>query len=360
MRGCRGVARAMLPPMKPLITAELPGCGGRCGPKDHSADEVLAKQPARTGDHWWIKVGKSGLGTQQARAAIARAVACDVEHVSCAGHRDRQGNSIQWFSVPAEVVEHPGPLRRAGAHGKMRVLELTSSHKPVTPETVSALRWTCRIRGGNQGEGYQQGRAVLDVLRRKGCPNWMPATQVDEDLVRLGRLLLDGKRLPPQAVARHVDPSRCRRACQGWLFDRWLEARVADGLMDRCIAGDRIHTRAGDEVLVTDVAAAQRRLDSFEAVVMGPLFGEDMTPVEGEARAREEAVLAAAGLDAAHCASLPGGRRSARVQPGKVLLDIEGADLLLICELPVEAAIDGILAELLKPSDNVPPVVEAE
>lgn len=338
----------MLPPMHQLITAELPGCGGRCGPNDRSADEVLAKQPARTGNHWWLKVAKSGLGTQQARAAIARAVACDVELVSCAGHRDRQGRSVQWFSVPAEVVEHEGPLRRAGAHGKMQVLELTSSHKPVTAETVSALRWACRIRGGNLGDGYQKGKAVLDVLRRKGCPNWMPSIQVDEDLVRLGRLLLDGKRLPPQAVARHVDASRCRRACQGWLFDRWLAARVADGLMDRCILGDRLLTRAGDQLLVTDVAASQRRLEAFEAVVLGPLFGEGMDAVEGEALAREQAVLAAAGLDEARCAGLPGGRRSLRVQPVKTLLDLEGDDLLLICELPVEASIDGILDELVK------------
>lgn len=346
--------------MHSLITAELPGCGGRCGPNDRNADEVLAKQPARTGNHWWLKVAKSGLGTQQARAAIARAVACDVEAVSCAGHRDRQGQSIQWFSLPAEVVEHPGPLRRAGAHGKMRVLELTSSHKPVTPETVSALRWSCRLRGANTGDGYQKARAVLDVLRRKGCPNWMPVSQVDEDLVRLGRLLLDGKRLPPQAAARHVDASRCRRATQGWLFDRWLEARIADGLLDRCVLGDRLHARGGDELLVGDVASAQRRLDSFEAAVQGPLFGEGMAVVTDEALARESAVLAAVGLDAAGCAGLTGGRRSLRVQPGRTLLDVDGADLLLVCELPVEAAIDGVLAELMKPGAASEPPVEED
>ncbi len=336
--------------MHHLTTQDLPGSGGRCGPNDRSAEEVLAKQPARTGDHWWLRVEKTGLGTQQARAAIARAAACPVEAVTCAGNRDRQGRNIQWFSVPAAVVDHPGPLRRAGAHGKMRVLELTSSHKPVDATTVAGLRWSCRIRGGNQEDGYQKARAVLDVLRRQGYPNWMPVSLVDEDLTRLGRLLLEGRRLPPQAVARRIDPSRCRRACQGWLFDRWLEARIADGLLARCIPGDRIHARNGDEVLVTDTVVAQRRLDSFEVVVQGPLFGEEMPSVADAALERERSVLAAAGLADATWNGLVGGRRSARIQPGRTLLDIDGQDLLLTCELPVEAAIDGVLDEIIKPA----------
>lgn len=338
----------MLPGMRERCTHDLPGCGGVCGGGERSAEEILAKRPAGTGDHWWLKVSKSGLGTQQARAAIARAAVCDVDLVSCAGNRDRHGQSVQWFSVPAENVEHPGPLRRAGAHGKMRVLELTSSHKPVTAETVAGLRWKCRIRGGNKAGGYQLGKTVLDRLRVNGCPNWVAADHADDDLARLGRLLLEGRPLPSRAAARHVDPSRCRRALQGWLFNRWLAARLHDGLIAQCIPGDRIRSRSGDETLVADTIATQRRLDSWEAVVLGPLIGNGLTFAEGEAAARELAVLTEAGITASSCVSLVGARRAARVQPGKVLLDIAGEDLVLDCEMPVEAAIEVLLDEVMK------------
>lgn len=338
------------------ICSELPVCVGNCWPVDRKAEEILAKQPGRTGDFWWVKVEKTSLGTKQAREAIARSVACEPDLVACAGFRDRQGVSIQWFSVPVSAVDHPGPLRRAGAHGKMRVLEITNSHKAIGPETVASMRWTCRIRGGNSNDGYQKGKAILNRLRNIGCPNWMPSAQVDSDLVRLGRILLEGKRLPAQAAARHIDAARCRRATQGWLFDRWLEARCRDGLLDRCVMGDRIVSLSGEQSLVTDPAATQRRLDSWEAVVLGPVFGDGLSGVTGEALERERALLADKGISIAQCQHLEGSRRRVRVQPTKAMIDIDGRDLLLMCELPPEAAIDVVLLELLAQSED--PVVK--
>ena len=64
-------------------SAHLPGTGGRL--IEAAAEEVLAKKPAGTGDHFWLKVQKDGLGSQQAREAIARSVNLPVELVSDAG-----------------------------------------------------------------------------------------------------------------------------------------------------------------------------------------------------------------------------------------------------------------------------------
>ena len=99
--------------MRIRVTEMLPGVMARCRRADRSCEEVLAKQPANTGDYFWLKVQKIDLGTTQVRAAIARSVKIDPELVSCAGQRDRQGRCVQWFSVPAEPIDHPGPLRRA-------------------------------------------------------------------------------------------------------------------------------------------------------------------------------------------------------------------------------------------------------
>jgi tRNA(Glu) U13 pseudouridine synthase TruD len=334
--------------MHPRLASHLPGCGGTCGPSDRLVEEILAKQPARTGNHWWLKVHKDGLGTAQVRAAIARSVNCDPELVACAGYRDRRTQCIQWFSLPVEVVDHPGPLRRAGAHGKMRVLELTNSHKPVEAATVSGLRWKCRLRGATANDGYLKGKAVLDNLRRTGVPNWFPEELVDEDLARLGRQLLTGKSMPGRAAASHVDRERCRRACQATMFDRWLAARIRDGLLDHCVVGDRLRSRTGDYSTVEDVAHADKRLDSWEATVLGPLFGDGLRPTVGEAAAREDAVLADAGITPEQCAeALTGDLRAARIQPTKTLLDIDGKDLLLHCDLPVDGSIEAVLRELM-------------
>lgn len=343
--------------MLPLVTSDLPGTGGVCWPADRACEEVLAKRPAGTGPHWWVRVERRSLATAQARAAVARAAGVPVEKVGFAGSRDRNGTGVQWFSVPADDVEHPGPLRRAGTQGKMRVLELTASHKPVEEATVARLRWRFRLRRAAADGGYLRGRAVMDRLRRNGVPAYVPLERFGREgaFAKWGRMLAQGKPLPRQVRAAGAEEGRCLRAFQEQLFDRWLAARVADGLLPSCLMGDLIQGRDGSVSLVEDVAAAQRRLDSWEAVVLGPLFGEGMRPAAGEAAAREAAVLAEAGVDAGEVSRLRGGRRAARVQPTSVLLDVDGEDLSLACELPVDAFVSPLLDELVKtPADAAP------
>jgi tRNA pseudouridine13 synthase len=341
--------------MRIRVTEDLPGVVARCRRADRSCEEVLAKQPAQTGEYYWLKVEKTDLGTTQVRAAIARAVKVDPELVACAGQRDRHGRCVQWFSVPEAPVEHPGPLRRAGVAGKMKVLELTSSHKPVTAASVERLRWSCTLRGGRSGDGYVRAKAIMDRLRLVGVPNYVPQNAGDDgSQAHWGRQLLAGVRLP-RAVAANVGAGRCLRALQEALFDHHLASRIADGLLDQVIAGDLLRLGSGAEEIAGDVAHAQKRIASWEAVVLGPLFGAGMPLAAAQALERETATLADAGLTLAQVQQLHGGRRPLRVQPAKALVDVSGEDLLIACEMPVEATITALLEEILKPPAEAPP-----
>jgi tRNA pseudouridine13 synthase len=337
--------------MLPFATAELPGCDAHCAPKGREAEEVLAKQPAGTGPFYWLKVEKDNLSTQQARAAIARSVNLATELVGFAGNRDRQGRCVQWFSVPSEPVDHPGPLRRAGTQGRMKVLELTSSHKPVTAAVVERLRWKVVLAGAVAADGYSRARAIMDRLRKIGCPNYFPVARFGDEgnFAKWGRMLLAGKRLPAAVKAAEVDEARCLRSCQEQLFDRYLSARVSEGLLATCIAGDVLRTSQGGDELVADPAHAQRRLASFEAVPLGPLFGTGMIAAADEAAAREAQVLTASGIEPAALERLRGDRRAIRAQPAKVTVDIEGGDVVVGCELPIDTYVTVLLDELLKP-----------
>jgi tRNA(Glu) U13 pseudouridine synthase TruD len=84
-------------------------------------------------------------------------------------------------------------------------------------------------------------------------------------------------------------------------------------------------------------------------VVLGPLFGAGMIPATGEAGERELATLLDAGLSLAQVQQLHGARRALRVQPAKAMVDLDGQDLVVQCELPEEAAITTLLDELIKP-----------
>jgi tRNA(Glu) U13 pseudouridine synthase TruD len=256
---------------------------------------------------------------------------------------------VQWFSIPSSAVDHPGPLRRAGVQGKMRVLAINAAHKPVGPETVERLKWTLHLRGGSAGDGYLRARAIVDRLRHGGFPNYLLPRQVGEDggLARWGRQMVEGRRLPAQVAAK-TDPARYLRALQEELFNDWLGRRVADGLLAACVPGDVVRGNTGALGVVDDPAATAKRLASWEAMVLGPLFGNGMAPAAGEALAREQLVLAEAGLAAGQVARLRGDRRAVRAQPAKSVVDRAKADLVITCELPSDTYVEALLAELLR------------
>lgn len=338
--------------MLPRSSEGLPGTGGRLALA--SAEEVLAKQPADTGDYMWVKVHKdSGLGTTQVRQALARAVNIPVELVADAGNRDRQGSFVQWFSLPMEPIENPGPIKRAGVHGKMRVLEVTYSHKPFCAAFVERVRWKIKLAHANREDGYQKAKAILDHLRVNGVPNYVAQSRLGPDgqWARWGKLLLRGERLPAK-VSRggETTPGTCLRAVQDWLFNRWVANRVNDGLLARSLVGDRLRSRLGTEELVVDTAHADKRIATWEATVLGPLIGLGMSPVGGDAEQRELALLAEAEIGAVD--RLQGERRALRFQPQKTVLDLEREDLLLTCEIPPEANMLGVVEEILKAPES--------
>ncbi len=335
--------------MLPLVCADLPPLTGSIS--EAAGEEVLAKQPAGTGGHWWIRVRKDGLGTQQVRDALARAVQRDADIVSDAGNRDRKGVFTQWFSIPADAIDHPGPLRRAGAHNKMKVLEISAGHKPFTVASVERIRWKLRIAGAAADNGYHRAKTIMDRLRHDGLANYVGSERFgpDGNLARWGKALASGERLPPSVLAK-TEHGRCLRAFQEQAFNRFVGRRLVDGLLGKALVGDVLRSRLGQEFVVEDPAAAQKRLDTWEAVVLGPVPGADFLPTVGEAGEREVAWLAEEGLSTSVLERLrPSERRALRCQPAKVTIDPEGADVVVSCELPADVYVSVLAEELAAP-----------
>jgi len=345
-------------PLASFSSAHLPGLGAALAVRttDMHCAEVLRRDPAGTGEHLWVLIRRTDLATTQVRKAIARAVVVDPELVSCAGSRDRRGTCEQWFSVPVKAVETPGALKNVGYQNKVRSVRVTADPKPVEAVGVDTLRWRVRLRGVGGGNAYQAAKPILDHLRRVGCPNFVPRDLFGRngEWARWGRLLARGERLPAR-VASEVQPGRCLWAYQHACFNRWLAQRIDDGLLATVVAGDRLLGGKGQEEVLSDVITevehAQRRLDSWEANVLGPLPGDQLSPVAAVAAEREQALFTALGLDATALARLRGARRPMRFQPTRCMLDIQGQDLDLQVDLPTTAHVQVIIDELGKPED---------
>lgn len=341
--------------MLPRVAADLPALPGALDlrPGDLGCEEVLLRQPD-SGDHWWIKARVEGLGPRQLVAAIARAGDVSEEVVGIGGGRDRRTVAIQWLSVPQDEVEHPKRLKTAGYKQKLKVLEIHEGRGPIHAGLIGTLRWRCSLRGQGSSEGFVRGRAILDRLRQRGVPNYLNRAQAGGNQAKWGRLLAQGKSLPPRVQATGTDPRRCLLACRGQLFNHLVAARLDDGLLDVVLDGDQVETggnrpppRRGRE-LATVGEDYRKRADAWEVVPLLPLFGRDLEPSAGPARERELAALAAAGLNEGAFARLRGERRALRTQPTAAQVEIERADLVVTCQLPADCHIDALLEEFLR------------
>lgn len=338
----------------PFLTAELPGTAGVCKsqPEDFRVDEVPLEAWSGRGAQLMLRIEKRGMTTHEAVLRLSRVLRVPERDVGFAGIKDARAVATQWLSVPAGAearlagLDHPWlAVRETARHDKkLRIGELAGNRFEIVLRDVAA-------------GALERGRAILDVLARRGVPNWFGAqrfgTKGDGDL--LGRALIRGdgdealriylgrpsprERDPRIRAARqsfdegkfeqaaasfparlrteasvlrdwlvHRDalralerlPKRMRllflSAYQARLFNRALESRFAE--LDRILLGDVAfdHER-GSTFVVAEVEREQARADRFEISAAGPIFGPGLLPARGEVARRERELFAAEELD---------------------------------------------------------------
>ena len=147
-------------------------------------------------------------------------------------------------------------------------------------------------------------------------------------------------------------------AYQAELFNRWLAARMADGLFAAALAGDVMKKLdTGGLFNCEDPAADGPRVARFEISPAGPMFGHKLRAAAGEALAREERLLADEGIALADFArgggEAEGTRRAARLRVEIALEPLEDGYAATF-ELPKGSYATVALRELMKAEAALP------
>src|SRR5499426_4268141 len=89
----------------PLITADLPGIGGRIKsvPEDFEVEEIPAYEPSGAGEFLYLWIEKRDMGAEYFARQIAKRLDIGAGEVGSAGLKDRRAVTRQWISVPANV-----------------------------------------------------------------------------------------------------------------------------------------------------------------------------------------------------------------------------------------------------------------
>ena len=275
----------------PLLTPELPGCGGRirATDDDFEVEEVPSYEPCGKGEHLYLWVEKRGMAPEFFARTIAQRLMIPPGAVGTAGLKDRHAVTRQWVSVPATCEPLVGKLDGDG----LRVLKTGRHTNKLKPGHLRGNRFRILVRGAAKLDSVD---AILDRIRTQGLPNFYGPQRFGRDggTVELGLKCLAG------TAPRRLRPFLYRfalSAVQSLLFNDVLARRMRDGLYRAVLDGDVMAKWPfGGLFVAKDVPAEQARFDAKETVTAGPMFGSKTFRAEGIVAEREAAVLRDNGL----------------------------------------------------------------
>ncbi|HJT78231.1 MAG TPA: tRNA pseudouridine(13) synthase TruD, partial [Gemmataceae bacterium] len=263
----------------PLVTADLPGIGGRIKsvPEDFEVEEIPAYEPSGSGDFLYLWVEKRDMGAEYFARQVAQRLGIPTGEVGTAGMKDRRAVTRQMVSVPARAEEGLGRLEGEG----IRVLRVSHHGNKLRPGHLHGNRFRVLVRDADPAAAERLG-PLLERLRQEGLPNFYGPQRFghDGETAALGLALLRGEPPPTSASGRRPNlrspflRKLALSAAQSALFNHCLARRLADGLLRRVIEGDVMAKWPfGGLFVAADVAREQERFDGRETVHTGPIFG---------------------------------------------------------------------------------------
>ncbi|MBL9150270.1 MAG: tRNA pseudouridine(13) synthase TruD [Phycisphaerae bacterium] len=413
-----------VPPDDPLPRRRLlslpaigTGIGGRIKdrPEDFLVDEEPLYHPRGDGEHLYIGVQKRDMPHSEMIEVLSKHFGVGEESIGFAGMKDRVAITRQTVSI--HLPGRPDPVTQL-EHERLAILWQKRHINKLRRGHLAGNRFSIRIRGIDPSKAPVVW-AALKQLEKSGIPDYFGAQRFGyrRNTHRLGRDLtlehwdgvlaeLLGTRSPyPEhqrvqrelfeqgrfgeslplwgrhdrservALAALAQGKSARQAVlavqphtrafwvsalQSAIFNRTLDRRLDEGLLDQLVVGDVAlkHVSGGQFPITEELVASGElaaRLDAFEISPSGPLPGPGMIRTAGEPFQSERAAAEEIGvsLDIVS-ASIPHGtgtRRPFRVRVSNVELDAgvdeHGSFVRVAFDLPKGAYATVLLREIL-------------
>ena len=327
----------------PLVTAALPGTGGRirAQPEDFTVVEIPRYLPEGRGSHLYLRVRKRNRTTRELVRVLV-AAGLDEKEIGVAGLKDKHAVTEQWISIPNRRADAAEVLSEAEG---VEILELSRHRNKLAVGHLLGNAFQIRIGGVDEGAAVRA-EAILRELAVVGAPNYFGPQRFG----RFARNAVDGYRLV--RGERVPGGHRLKRffvsALQSHLFNLLLARRIDRGLYASVVVGDwaKKHDTGGVfRVEDPDEAARARRLEISATL---PLYGRKIRVSEGEAGSLEQQALDDLGLAWTDFRSRHGDRRITRMLLRGASVSSASGQVTLAFTLDKGAYATSILREVMK------------
>lgn len=338
----------------PYLTTSFAGIGGniKAEPEDFVVEEVPAYEPSGTGEHLFLWVEKRDVSAEMLTRHVARSLQISQRAVGVAGLKDRRAITRQWISVPVDCQERISAIDSE----QVQVLQSVQHQNKLKTGHLRGNRFEILIRDANSNAAAIA-TEVAEVIRQKGFPNYYGPQRfgINNETLSMGFKFLLG-----EMTTQDISPSRRRfllklslSAVQSYIFNRVLAERIRSQTLHTVDVGDVMQVAASKgPFVVADVEREQQRYDERETVLTGPLWGLKMKRPEGNALAREEAVLKKSDLSLNQFAQyrklMPGARRPLIVWPDDLDVLTTASGVLVRVTLPAGVYATTLLREFQK------------
>jgi tRNA pseudouridine13 synthase len=251
---------------------------------DFEVEEVLGFEPVGEGEHLFLWVEKSGLGTMELITRMAKDHGLPANAFGYSGQKDKHALTRQWLSVHLPGKEAPFELPAGDGY---RVLRQLRHHKKLRPGTHKFNHFRLCLREVHELSNKTQQQ--LDSLRTQGFANYFgyqrfgrKQDNVEQALAQLGtRKLTRGRK------------SMLLSSLRSHLFNHILSSRIELGHWETPVAGDVFMLRGSHSIFSDELdAALLERHRQQDISVCSSLYGAGRSLMSAEAEEIEQRVFA--------------------------------------------------------------------
>jgi tRNA pseudouridine13 synthase len=249
---------------EPVLRARM-----RTKAADFRVDELDSFDPSGEGEHWLIRLEKTGANTAWVANQLARWAGIAPMGVGYAGLKDRHAITTQRFSLHLPKRQAPD-LQTLAIEG-VRCVEAHWHSRKLGRGALAGNRFAIRLREVVGDRDAIETR--LGLMARQGVPNYFGSQRFGRD----GDNIAAAKRMFAGARVRREQRSILLSAARSGLFNAVLAERIRQGNWNRGLHGEVWILDGRGSIFGPEPAESRAELDERckrgEIHPTGPLWG---------------------------------------------------------------------------------------